>query len=479
MSAPESAYVIVGGGLAGLFAARVLRTAGINAPIYIIEKSNEVGGLMAHETFANPIGDGKNYDFDYGAHYVLATGEAAIDQILHKDMDLNQYHEFQGSLLEGQYLNGNLYLNSGCANVSLLNTETQKQIYKDLQGIIENNEEHDDPENVFDACIQRYGEKATEAIFVPAFEKFTGHHPSKLDPSMETTFAPSRLIVADREKSIELKKDPAWDNLIAYADCTDGKSDIVKYYPKKGGVGLWLDTMKKNLEQEGVQILTECTVTEITAEQGVIRRVRLSDNQIIPCKQLIWTLPAIFLALTTKTEVPSAKPDIRSVSVVHYLTDQRPVERAYWITNYDPDSPLFRVTIYDNFAPTDEEDNTYRLSVEILRDGSFQASDADINLVFEELKKMTVIPQNANMLWSNVITKTNGFPILKPHLKQIYAQQIDILEQSFKNVSIVGNRPGVTHGQIGIMQNVYNSLTSLSRDKQEKTVIENNQRQAS
>ena len=63
----------------------------------------------------------------------------------------------------------------------------------------------------------------------------------ELDPSMRSFFIPRRMIIRNRKDSIQLKQHTDWNWRIAFADCNDSISSINKYYPKKDGIGYWLE----------------------------------------------------------------------------------------------------------------------------------------------------------------------------------------------------------------------------------------------
>tara|TARA_R110002095_G_scaffold216396_1_gene213465 strand:+ start:117 stop:566 length:450 start_codon:yes stop_codon:yes gene_type:complete len=147
---------------------------------------------------------------------------------------------------------------------------------------------------------------------------------------------------------------------------------------------------------------------------------------------------------------------MRHVTVVNILTDKKPIERPYWMTIYDKHRKSYRVTLYNNFAPTDSD--VYRITVEILHDGNSQIDDAFSDHVFTELKEMKIVDSTAKKLWSDCANKKDGFPIVSQENKDIYIEQHRILENKYKNVEIVGRRPDIGFGQIPIMQHIYDKL---------------------
>ena len=151
---------------------------------------------------------------------------------------------------------------------------------------------------------------------------------------------------------------------------------------------------------------------------------------------------------------------MRSVGIINYLTDKKPIERPYWITVYDPSLLSFRVTLYDNFTKSSSKKNVHKITVEILHDGTFHGTQTEQNIIFEELKTMNIIPLNTNILWSGSANKSEGFPILTPTLMETTIKQIEILEGLYHNLSIIGRRPDINTGQVAIMKNVYETISN-------------------
>jgi len=455
-----ASYVIVGAGLAGLFAARALHHFGIQ-DIHIIEKTNGVGGLLRSTVAINPLDDGVDYSFDLGTHFILGTAHPEIDSILFQDVTNEDYYEFHNSLLEGHFINGKLYDRSGCINIAQFSETLQAQIKSELckQVVSDSDESH---EFLSDAFVEKYGFTATGSILEPIFEKLTGQSSKALSSKMEETFFASRLITEGRAQSKVLKRDPAWDKRIAFADCRDGTSDILKRYPKHGGIGKWLGSMAENLLGDGIQIHTGCTVESMNESQGTVESISLSNGHAIDCHHLIWTLPPIFLAQTAGIDVPSLKPSVRRVGINNFLVDQNPITRPYWITVLDPNLLTYRVTLYDNFAKCESRTEAYKVTVEVLHDGSFEGSKENQNIIFEELRTMGIVPGDAKALWADTTNVSEGVPILTPSIIETTLKQIRSLEKYFSNISIVGRRPDRGHGQIPVVVDIYETIKKLS-----------------
>ncbi|KAF9529043.1 amine oxidase [Crepidotus variabilis] len=96
--------LILGGGVAGIIAARTLRQSGVN-DFLIIEARSEIGGRMMSKSFGSKSkGNGTQYTIEQGANWIQGTqdGKSAANPIfdLAKKHSLkNQFNDFYNSVL--------------------------------------------------------------------------------------------------------------------------------------------------------------------------------------------------------------------------------------------------------------------------------------------------------------------------------------------------------------------------------------------
>lgn len=457
-------HIVVGAGMSGLFAARLLKQRGVKN-VLIVEQAPEIGGLLRSDKLEGVVANNIAPTFDYGTHFILSYKNHAMDTILRHDIDDRSYHIFNDSLPEGHVLNGKLYDRSGCASITALAAKDQTQIVKELKALHAQGEQERQSGNLQDALETRFGRTATRLIYQPAFEKFTGRKISDLGAHLINSFAPPRLIAFPRADTIVLKKDPDWNRRIGYADYTDGFSSILKYYPKSGGISHWVDTLAQSLTDEGVVIKTGTSLTKVKSQQGCIDTAFLSDGSAIACERLIWTVPSILLKplLDFELEMPSSKPHFRQVLLTHFLIDSKPLADSFWINVYDSDKLSYRITLYDNFA---EHQGEYRLTVECLHDGELTtASDVPKHL-FKELRDMGIISLDTQNIFHFSKNIPAGFPVLSTQQISDYKRQVEILETAIPNLTIINPSAVQSGSQLEILDRALEKLHGASTGEQ-------------
>ena len=447
--------VIVGGGIGGLYAARHLSHLGYRN-ITLIEKQGELGGLLQNSVFETEKADTGTVEFDMGTHFVLKTGIDGLDNIL--DLDLREgFTEFKDSLPEGHYANGRLFTESGCLNINLYPQTLRSQIFDEISGLVDSQAICGD--TLEEILETKYGDSATKSVLEPIYQKLTGSATDNLDPTVENTFFPSRLIVTDRENSIALKREAGWDARIAFASFRDSKSAIRKYYPNSGTAQKWVDNLIRSVANSGVKILKGTEPAEAEVYNGKLTCLRLSDGNELNCDYLFWTIPPIQLARLLRIEVPSKKPRMRSVSVFHFVSDQRAINGPFWINVLDPALKAFRITLYDNFSRMDATGN-HRLSVEVLHDGLRRPIEIDPDEIFRELVTVGALPADAVCKWHGADFIPNGFPIMEPGDVSRYEEQINELANHIINAHVVSRFCGGTSGQMAIVSNLFNFISN-------------------
>ena len=409
--------VVIGGGIAGICSALFL--ADRDLPVVLVEKGPTLGGLL------NSVFPFKNeFHFDYGTHFISQTGNKKLDNILFKNLELNQYDylkvgSFYKNLFEGNGFVTDFHLKKRRKYFNQINLKNQKKRINNLN----------------DQLLNSFGEGYTKELFDPILNKFFGCSSKKLKIDAHNLFGLQRIITSNKKQVDKLKtSNKGYDNLLAFHSYKQGQSKLKALYPKKNGVGNWIDHLTKELEKKGVEVILNSSIENIDFNENKINYIKIS-NQNIYVRQLIWTAPSIFIYPFFNLKKNKSLPRLKSY-IAHFVIDKDYLTSLYYFQCFDPEFKTFRVTLYDNFS-TPCHQNYRRITVEaLLKEDDIINNKMNTDL-FEELIKMRVIQPETSLIHETNLIIPNSFPILKNDFDQNQSSENQLIN-TYNNLNFFG-----------------------------------------
>lgn len=330
--------IVVGGGLAGILSAAILRDHG--AQVTLIEAESELGGLLRSRPFHGA-------EVDHGTHVPRETGDPAVDDLLFAPMHRDPARwRVIDPIRAGNVLAGQLFDRTEFPNVSALSPARHRDALREMTRLPAVDAPLGDEQQLLDAT---FGPTATEHIFAPMLEKFLGAEPRALQPGAHRLFT-GRVVVGDREEAAALKATSAWnDARFAYHDRSVGRSALRSYYPVAGGIGRWVAALEDDI-LGGVDVVTGSAAERVHVEDGVARAVTTADGRSYRSELVVWTvgLHPFLRAAGTAGLRGVRPPSLRRTWLTHLAMDRPPVTDLHYVTVFDPAVPAFRVTLYSN-----------------------------------------------------------------------------------------------------------------------------------
>lgn len=431
--------VVIGGGIAGIFSALLYSSKGYK--VTLVEKEATIGGLLRSQELFE-----KGLMFDYGTHLLSTTNNKEIDNLLFDSFEVDEFEYLKiGSFYKSLYQENGFLSDKKILKkeeyFNLLKTSKVKESYQNLK----------------EQLIALFGLGYAENVLFPIIEKFFFTNPELLVENSHALFGLSRIIVANSEETKKLKKQKRFDDVLAFHSYKEGFSTRKSMYPKVGGVGNWIAFMKKKMLALGVEIITNANIEEIKSADGLIESIGINNKEYILDK-LIWTIPPFIFLNKVGIHLKSKPPKRLTSCIFHYLVDEKYLTNVFYFQCFDPSFKAFRVTLYDNYSKGIE--NKYRISVEVLLENNPTDVEELQAEVFEELIKMTVLPENTNILNQDFNIYPNGFPVLTNDFIEASKQQVEAVKSNFKNVEVFGKSNGKTWFMNDIINDIYKSVTA-------------------
>jgi protoporphyrinogen oxidase len=298
---------------------------------------------------------------DFGTHIPVTTGDPEIDEHIVDVLPSSEVHHL-ATLRSGSVTNGWLNSNTGLPDVRGFDQSAQDEF---LREICQLRSAPESPQTEGERLRALFGGALVGAIFDPALQKFYGAPANALGIGCSTVFGLSRVVMLDASASRMLKEHPHFDARLGFHGSEEGQQDVTRFYPRNGGVGAWTNALISRVRAAGVTIKVGARVTGATAAGSRLTAINV-DGTALPADRVIWTAPLAFLLRLLGADVPGRRPRIRTSQIDHFVLDNPPLSHAHYVTVFDPAEPVFRVTLYSNFAPS--SGGGHAVTVETIRD---------------------------------------------------------------------------------------------------------------
>jgi protoporphyrinogen oxidase len=435
--------IIVGGGIAGILSAFLYQSKGFE--VVLIEKSSEIGGLLRSQELFE-----KKLFFDFGTHFLKETGIEEVDHFLFEGLDKSTL----------PYLKSGTFFNSLYNKNGFLSEESLSEVQKaeSFKEFIKASHNPNEGQNMYEQAYQLFGEGYAEGLILPAVEKLYSTSAKFLVKGAHKIFGLSRIILSNKELTKELKKNPEIDAVIAYQDYTTGQSALSNFYPKKGGVGSWVQLLKEKLVKQGVEIITSSEISNMSCKKGIIVEVEIG-RQKFSVEKVVWTIPLFFLLKKLPSIDIKLKPTKRLNSLIfHFIVPEKYLTDLYYIQVFDPKLKSFRVTLYDNFSESIHYDK-FRISVELLSDVQYESVELLQNEIFNELIYMGVLRKGLTYSSFTYNSYPNSFPVLSQDFINNSEEMIASVRKEIKNIELYGKANGKTWFMNDVIHEVYDSIS--------------------
>ena len=313
--------VIIGAGLAGLTAGRILRAAG--ADYLIVEAQDRPGGLCRTESV-------KGYTFDYTGHLLhLKEGESK-DLIL----ELAGHHLVEHTRRASVYVKGVFVDYPIQAHFGKLPAPIDGQCLEELLDAAD--QEVSSEMSFDDWAVKRFGRTLAGLFMIPYNAKLNLHPLQEMEISWTSWAVPVPTV---RElKAIARGEEPP-----------DYGYNTAFFYPREGGI----EVLPRSLAQDQTNYI--CTGVRVVRVDAAGKRVILDNGSDLAYGRLISTIPLPDLLRITEGlpgNLAAAADRLRHSSVLGVCLglDGPVLTKDHWVYFPDKDLPFYRVGFPTNFS---------------------------------------------------------------------------------------------------------------------------------
>ena len=427
MMTSDQNSVVLGGGIAGIFAAIWLKNKGHH--VTLIEKDENLGGLLRSRS--NEHGD----HFDFGTHFISPTGDSEIDSLLFDKKNVESWIGFDRDM-PGSFLAGHLIEDCGFPHTQYLAPPLYHQGCADLLDSI--GKSKGDLSNLNEHFYFLFGKTFTDEIFKPLYKaRFGIKSLDEMISGCEIIFGHRRLVMSTPQATRILKSIPALDDRLGFHSVEEGSRSAKQYYPKVGGVQDWVSHLEEECESLGIVLKRSCTVSGVKIVDRKVQEVYTNKNERIVCDNLIVSIPPALLLRSANIQSAQelAPPRMTFSYIVNLVYSENYLVKSYYLYNHDHKHLPFRITLYGNFQPI--TNGRYRLTVEVI-----SAEQMDTNKIIElcekELISMKVIAPTNRVIYSECAPLKEGIPIFDSNYHKSAMNVLDITKSEMKNALVIG-----------------------------------------
>lgn len=431
-------YVIIGGGISGLVAAKNIRLHAANAKITLIEKSSQLGGLLSGIRYA----DDAMY-FDQGTHISRETGNALVDAFIMNavpDAMRITYAVGQGDDA-GAVFHGALQTNSHFPTLSK---------HADLQAIATAIEAHvaamhQPPQcsriEAFTVASERYfGMDYTHSILAPILEHM--YQCPKADLAWFAAVLPglTRTITQTEEAWHITAQHAHYRAVLGFPDQRTlpdrYRSPMRSFYAKMDGSRAFIDGMARALLEDGITLLTNHSITHFSASESKLTcttpegtSITLHADHLINTSGIVGTAHLLGMNLADY-QMQRPKP----VRILNFLAKNKLTTNIAYFYGLDSATDFYRVTNYQAIL---DDTSDMRVTVEVI--GERAETDAALASMIAQQLEAAGFMEAASARCLGVHLLLAGFPLPTTHNFAMLARLRDaIKEKNIQNLSICG-----------------------------------------
>lgn len=436
-------HLVVGGGIAGLYAAHLLKRKHPESAVVIVEQAPEVGGLLQSFDY------GEQGIFDRGVHTFYETGNADVDDFflsLLPEDDWKFLTDYKRDL-GGSWFEGRVQYDTPYPNLSDLDPARRAEL---VAGFFENlapNQAPSEDMDVMSYARARFGDAIAEQVIRPAIEA-RQHMPAEdIHWLAMNVQGLGRVALLPTEAIEVLAEAPGFAARLAFPDQLNYPEKYLSgkraYYPAKFGLSRFIGKLETRLKEAGIEILTsaklgglelsdgKCTAANITLNDGTSRKLDTASVH--------WSVGMPALAATLKLDMSQYSFDPPHQTVIcNLLMSEKPNCEGTYYAFYHGHDRIHRISFGYNYADDVGPHGQFPMSIELVYPKGADTSNVTAE-VEAWLRADGVIGDSSIVTFAKGEVLRGGYPSLScKNVGAMFAMRNDILQQDIANLTPIG-----------------------------------------
>lgn len=439
--------VIVGGGLPGMITAYLVKKKFFNLKVYLIEKTNHLGGLYSSIDFE------QRYTFDIGMHLIYSCKNEYLNNFLKKTL-YNKWNIFENVKkdIAGVFFNNNLNQKSPYLDLTNLPSNRLEKYKNKIYSLSKTKiKKLNKYKNLAEYFKSRFGNEIYTEVIGPIILKLWGLKGEMMHPLASKIVLMDRLILY--KDSLNLSRILTNNSLRSRIGFPNQFSLPKKYYsnqkfalyPKEFGLKNVINFFEKKLIKLDIKIFKNTDIETAKITKNTIQTLIIKkENQLFEIKnisKLFWTSPIYSLNNLLDIGFKSKKINTREQVLVYFLLKSKPrMGKLYYFYCFEKGFNTFRVTNYYNYCRNSKLANGfYSICVELHFDNSNLKKDYE-KIAISEILKMNII--NKASIVSTFLVSKNSFPLLSVNnVNALNKIRRLILKKNIKNFYLCNQAP--------------------------------------
>lgn len=425
---PQKTYVIVGGGIAGLMIARMIRAhRDPGADIVVVERESHFGGQYSCVDYGAEGGC-----FDHGMHVYYDACIPEVDDLFTSLLPDSDWHFYEQNLKDaaGIFFNGRLQTGTPWVDLRSWPEDKLRSALADILLAVRDAPAAGAPaDDAYAWLLRHYGRTLADEVYTPILQKLYFHHPSQLSPQVIKLSAMNRAVLFDEPVMLDLMRSEGLRARLGYPD----QYTLPPYrsrnqraiYPRRYGFHHVMDRLRDVVAGEGTRLLASSMVDGLAVHDARVDSLRIrrqdgSIETIADVAALYWTSGLPPLAKALGVDFSDLAVDGRPAGwYVHFLLDRPPaMDRLYYFYSFEPGTRTFRITNYSAYCPAAASERGWPLCMEFW---SNPGDSADMSVVIEaatrELQQYGVIDSPQRIRFRNAVRVGAGAGVPLPTAK--------------------------------------------------------------